>query len=213
MQILSSRFRAEVLAFAVLILGVTTRAEAQQLYGITVTGSLIKIDITSGFGTIVLPGASVSMNTIGLGFRSGKLYTFDNNVGGFRQLDPNTGQIIDPPIIVSGLGAAPDGDFTFRSDGLGYFIDGGPFPVMHSFDLATLTSSALFAFPMMMNVRGLAADPMSSNRLYAFESDGEVWQINITTGAVVKLGGPLVFSCTLGGLAFSPGGSLFMIEN
>jgi hypothetical protein len=195
----------------------------QTFFGITNAGQLLTINPLTGAGTMLLPGPTIPMSAIGLGFYNGRLYTFDNMIGGFRELNPATGENVGTPVFVAGLGPlGGDGDFCFTSTGVGYIVDGGFAPSLRSFNMTALTSAPITILPGFPRLRGLAPVTTDPNQLYGFDWRGNMYLItNVAAGfgnvvpltSSNPLSTPLVPDFPLGGLAVTTGNNLFCVDN
>ena len=210
------RVLASILALALLKLSAGT-ASAQTLYGVTQglfpNNKLATIDTATGTGTIVGTVAP-ALNPNGIGFRFGKLYTFNTNGGPFLdtscQLDPATGNFLGS----TSVGAFPPfgwngGGLAFRSDGIGYLGRGTTGTDIYQFDM-TAGANTKITGAASVALTAFAFSP--ADVLYAIDGNKLV-TINQATGAstlvanVTGLVGPPPNVVT--GVSFDSSGNLF----
>ena len=192
------------LAVAVALLGLSAGwARAQTLYGITGPGDqLITINLATGAGTLVGPLSS-TMTAPGLAFRGNKLYAWDTVASRLRELDPVTAATLNT--IDLGIIAAPSGDLTFRSDGIGFLTN--PNTKLWSFDI-TVPSSTLVTGALNPGMAGLAFSP--GGVLFGLIAGGTVLHtIDPATGVTTLVGNTGIPFGGTTGLAFDASGNLF----
>lgn len=201
------------LGLAAALLGLSAGPAQADLLGITFNEELIRINTTTGAGTLigVVP---TNLDAFGLGFRGSRLYTYDQNADRVRELNPATGAILATIDIGTG-DLTGEGAFDIRNDGSGFLSVSGVLSQLFSFDITVPSSTPITApgaFSPSMD--GLAFD--SSGVLYGLSqgsTDGgnsKLYTVNQTTGAttlVGSLGGRI--NGTLAGLTFDTDGTLY----
>ena len=177
------------------------------LYGITFDEELIRINTTTGAGTLV-GNLSSTMASFGLGTRNNELYTFDQTADLIRQLSPTTAATLNSFNV--GITTVGEGGLAFRSDGLGFLSQGGG-GGFWSFSLSTLTSS-LITSVQAPTMDGLDFSP--TDVLYGLSQETyNLYTINVATGATTLIGATGLTAATgFGGLAFRGDGVLFAIQ-
>lgn len=196
----------------------------QVLFGITFfKNQLIKIDLTTGVGTLVMNIGSTESG-YGLATFNGNLYTFNPNTNTIDELSMIDGRVLSSTDIgVTNL--AGEGDLVISDTGVGFLAsaldsNGDPTHPLYSFDLTTGTSVKLTNTSVALD--GLALDQQIPQTLYALGQgeagegvdpatvDTQLYTVNQTTGALTPIG-PIGVpqNSPIAGLTFSPDGTLY----
>ena len=193
----------------VILVGGAGQSARAGLLGITLGGNLIRIDTTTGAGTLVgtVPGGPRSL--VGLGVRGAQLYTFDQEPDLLLELDPNTGSVLNT--INIGISSTGEGALDFRSDGVGFLsLSPAGNGQLFRFNVTPPGSTPITApGGLVPPMDGLAFD--ASDVLYGLSSGGEaLYTIQQTTGATTFVGRTgITGSFFLGGLTFDLDGTLY----
>ncbi|HXH84959.1 MAG TPA: hypothetical protein VNN07_18775 [Candidatus Tectomicrobia bacterium] len=179
------------------------------LYGITFDSELIKIDTSTGAGTLV-GNLDSSMSALGLADSGGNLYTFDQTADVVRQLDPATGGTV----ATIDIGTGPligEGGFTLRDDGTGFLSTSrSAVGRLYGVDIGAGTSAPITApGGLTPSMDGLALGP--GGVLYGIsQGTATLHTIDESTGATTVVGDTGDDDDdNLSGLAFNDAGQLF----
>jgi hypothetical protein len=184
-------------------------AHAEVLYGITFDEQLIRINTTTGAGTLV-GNLSSEMKSLGLGNIGTSLYAFDQIADVIRQLNPATGATI--ATINIGIGnVVGEGGLALRRDGIGFLAtSAGSTGRFYSFNIVSGTSTPITGpggFDPAMD--GLDFSP--GGVLFGIRQDPSVlYTIEPVTGATTLIGDTgFNDNDAVSGLAFRSDGVLF----
>lgn len=212
---IKKRIATGILLGVLALLGGAGQAARADLMAVTFGNELIRIDATTGAGTLIGSIGSGLIGPIGLGFRGQDLYTYDQVLELLLQLDPTTGAVLDS--INLGIdNLAGEGALDFRSDGVGFLSSAsGNVGQLYRFEVSPPGSTPITApggfIPAM---DGLAFD--SAGVLYGLSQsttvtgDSSLYIVDPTTGATTLVGSlGLSLDFRLGGLTFDTDGALY----
>lgn len=200
-----------------------TASSDQVLFGITYfKNQLIKIDTTTGVGTLVM---NIGTDELGYGLTTykGGLYTFSATTNTIDQLSMVDGRVMSQtPIGVSNL--AGEGDVVIGDTGVGFLASAtdstGAFThPLYRFDVTTGVSLPLGHTDFVLD--GLALDHNTPQTLYALGQgdsglldpttvDTQLYTVDQTTGTLTAVG-PIGVpqNSPIAGMTFSADGTLY----
>ncbi len=195
----------------------------QVLFGITFfKNELIKIDLTTGVGTLVMNIGSTESG-YGLATFNGDLFTFNPNTSSLDKLSRVDGRVLSStPLSVTGL--AGEGDLVISTAGVGFLASafdpsGAPTHPLYRFDVTTGVAVQLGSTTVALD--GLALDNNTVQTLYALGQgdavnadpatvDTVLYTVDQVTGVITPIG-PIGVpqNSPIAGLTFAPDGTLY----
>jgi hypothetical protein len=202
-------FRAGFLVAVLALVGGAGRPARADLLAVTFDNELIRINTTTGAGTLIgtIPGGN--RGPIGLGFRGDQLYTYDQFNDRLVELDPGTGAVRNTINIGAG-DLTGEGALDFRSDGIGFLASVAQ--GLFRFDVAVPGATRIAGVnDFNPTMDGLAFD--AADVLYGLSQSGEgLYTVNQATGATTLVGRTGITGFFLvGGLTFDADGTLYAV--
>lgn len=182
---------------------------ADHLYAITLNEEFIYIDPATGAGKLI-GFLETTMDGTGLSNLGSDVYTFDQNAGRLRRLDPATGHTLST--IDIGINAKGEGGIAFRSDGFCFLARNfGLKNKLYIFDPGV--SESVEVYDMEFGIDGLDFD--ANGVLYGLSQGSyNLYTIDQTSAEATLIGPTGIASRSfLGGLTFSSDGTLYGVLN
>ncbi len=196
--------------------GIETSPSGIAYLGSRVTGSILKLDLSTGAGSVLSPGPGTPSLGLKIDHR-GRLFIAGGNAGNARVVDARTGGVLASYTLATGPSFVNDVILTSRS---AYFTDSTN-PVLYRLDLGRhggLPDAAVtvpltgITYRPGINVNGIATGQRHGELLIVQTNTGLLFRVDEATGAatMLDLGGDLV---TFGDGILRIGSTLYVVRN